>query len=216
MIAQDDGKGEAGHDFLRRSANAASWRPTRLNIGQRPGHAYHTQVSEPQPRTQTCACRRSTDPLATKCEFEARNVLRPCVGVVSGGHARRPVIRRFVLSSRGCDFLSRSPRYICRMSMKPALAIDRRTLLGAGLTAALGPVASAKELTLNESPKHFWPNGARLALSFSLMFEAGGQPISGARGVIHDPIEEGLEQIALSTSRKAFVLANVSRKSMRS
>ena len=30
----------------------------------------------------------------------------------------------------------------------------------------------------------FWPGGARLAVSFSLMFEAGGQPISGAGGVI--------------------------------
>jgi hypothetical protein len=33
----------------------------------------------------------------------------------------------------------------------------------------------------------FWPKGARLAVSFSLMFEAGGQPISGAGGVIPDP-----------------------------
>jgi hypothetical protein len=33
-----------------------------------------------------------------------------------------------------------------------------------------------------------WPNGARLAVSFSLMFEGGGQPISGAGGVIPDPI----------------------------
>lgn len=29
----------------------------------------------------------------------------------------------------------------------------------------------------------FWPNGARLAVSLSLMFEAGGQPVSGAGGV---------------------------------
>jgi hypothetical protein len=26
----------------------------------------------------------------------------------------------------------------------------------------------------------FWPNGARLAVSVSMQFEAGGQPISGA------------------------------------
>ena len=31
--------------------------------------------------------------------------------------------------------------------------------------------------------EQFWPNNARLAVSFSLMFEAGGQPISGAGGV---------------------------------
>jgi peptidoglycan/xylan/chitin deacetylase (PgdA/CDA1 family) len=41
----------------------------------------------------------------------------------------------------------------------------------------------------------FWPNGARLAVSFSLMFEAGGQPISGAGGVIPDPIEHGLPDL---------------------
>ena len=37
----------------------------------------------------------------------------------------------------------------------------------------------------------FWPNGARLAVSLSLMFEGGGQPISGAGGVIPDPIQKG-------------------------
>ncbi len=41
----------------------------------------------------------------------------------------------------------------------------------------------------------FWPNEARLAISISLMFEAGGQPISGAGGVIPDPIEEGLPDL---------------------
>jgi peptidoglycan/xylan/chitin deacetylase (PgdA/CDA1 family) len=38
----------------------------------------------------------------------------------------------------------------------------------------------------------FWPNGARLALSISLMYEGGGQPISGAPGVIPEPIRNGL------------------------
>ena len=37
----------------------------------------------------------------------------------------------------------------------------------------------------------FWPNGARVAVSLSLMFEGGGQPISGAGGVIPDPDREG-------------------------
>lgn len=48
---------------------------------------------------------------------------------------------------------------------------------------------------MNENPRHFWPNGARLAVSFSLMFEAGGQKISGAGGVIPDPIEKGLPDL---------------------
>jgi len=45
------------------------------------------------------------------------------------------------------------------------------------------------------SNTHFWPNDARLAVSFSLMFEAGGQPISGAGGIIPGPIEHGLPDL---------------------
>jgi len=41
----------------------------------------------------------------------------------------------------------------------------------------------------------FWPNEARLAVGFSLMFEAGGQPILGSGGVIPDPIEKGLPDL---------------------
>jgi peptidoglycan/xylan/chitin deacetylase (PgdA/CDA1 family) len=40
-------------------------------------------------------------------------------------------------------------------------------------------------------PTSFWPNGARLALTVSMQFEAGGQPISGAGGPITDPIRDG-------------------------
>src|SRR5258706_16315045 len=47
-------------------------------------------------------------------------------------------------------------------------------------------------------PDALWPNGARLAVSFSLMFEAGGQPISGAGGVIPDPIQKGLPGLPTS------------------
>jgi peptidoglycan/xylan/chitin deacetylase (PgdA/CDA1 family) len=43
---------------------------------------------------------------------------------------------------------------------------------------------------------HFWPDGARLAVSFSLMFEGGGQPISGAPGFIEEPIQKGLPDLA--------------------
>jgi hypothetical protein len=41
----------------------------------------------------------------------------------------------------------------------------------------------------------FWPNNACLAVSFCLMFEAGGQPIFGAGGVIPDPIRNGVPDI---------------------
>ncbi|MEH2472636.1 hypothetical protein V1281_006175 [Nitrobacteraceae bacterium AZCC 2161] len=41
----------------------------------------------------------------------------------------------------------------------------------------------------------FWPNNARLAVSLSLMFEGGGQPISGAGGVFPDKIEDGVPDL---------------------
>jgi peptidoglycan/xylan/chitin deacetylase (PgdA/CDA1 family) len=37
----------------------------------------------------------------------------------------------------------------------------------------------------------FWPGGARLAITISMQFEAGGQPISGAPGPVDEPIEPG-------------------------
>jgi peptidoglycan/xylan/chitin deacetylase (PgdA/CDA1 family) len=37
----------------------------------------------------------------------------------------------------------------------------------------------------------FWPNGARLAVTVSMQFEAGGQPISGAPGPVSEPIQAG-------------------------
>ena len=45
------------------------------------------------------------------------------------------------------------------------------------------------------SDEAFWPGGARLAISLSLMFEGGGQPISGADGPIPEPIEDGLPDL---------------------
>jgi hypothetical protein len=41
----------------------------------------------------------------------------------------------------------------------------------------------------------FWPNSACLAVSFSLMFEGGGQPISGAPGFFEEPMQEGLPDL---------------------
>ena len=37
----------------------------------------------------------------------------------------------------------------------------------------------------------FWPRGARLAITISMQFEAGGQPLSGASGPISEPIRNG-------------------------
>jgi peptidoglycan/xylan/chitin deacetylase (PgdA/CDA1 family) len=48
---------------------------------------------------------------------------------------------------------------------------------------------------VTDSAPAFWPNGAQLAVSISLMFEGGGQPISGAGGVIPEPIEKGVPDL---------------------
>jgi peptidoglycan/xylan/chitin deacetylase (PgdA/CDA1 family) len=80
--------------------------------------------------------------------------------------------------------------------------LDRRQAILAVAAATLAVAApgvggdgTAQGATLPRSGtraqgKAFWPNGARLAISLSLMFEGGGQP-SGAGGVIPDMIEGG-------------------------
>ncbi len=77
-------------------------------------------------------------------------------------------------------------------------ALPRRTFLVASAAAAVveglhAQAATEQESSMTTSP--FWPNGARLAVSLSLMFEGGGQPISGAGGVIPDPIEKGVPDL---------------------
>src|SRR5258708_36267206 len=84
-------------------------------------------------------------------------------------------------------------------AQKPA-HLNRREALQ---TVAIAPATAANALagaahaampTIDASDRNangFWPNGARLAVSLSLMFEGGGQPVSGAGGVIPDPIEKG-------------------------
>src|SRR5882672_2843066 len=83
----------------------------------------------------------------------------------------------------------------------------REALRIAGASAALAVasgagglpgVARAAATTTDASDRggtSFWPAGARLAVSISLMFEGGGQPISGAGGVIPDPIEKGVPDL---------------------
>src|SRR5260370_34748049 len=83
----------------------------------------------------------------------------------------------------------------------------RGTLQTIGATAMLAVASGTANLTgsaeaapqAGSEPDRvgsaFWPNGARLAVSFSLMFEGGGQPISGASGAIPDPIEKGVPDL---------------------
>src|SRR6202521_5515998 len=90
-------------------------------------------------------------------------------------------------------------------AQKPPHLNRREALQTVGATVALAAAASgatgaasAATPTINASDRYaggFWPNGARLAVSLSLMFEGGGQPISGAGGVIPDPIAKGVPDL---------------------
>lgn len=85
--------------------------------------------------------------------------------------------------------------------------MDRRNFLtkaslGAGALAVPSFVSAAinKTKTMStENNQSFWPNGARLAISISLQFEAGGQPISGAGGLIPEPIKKGYPDLATNS-----------------
>lgn len=80
-------------------------------------------------------------------------------------------------------------------------ALTRRAFASAAASGALAAIASpAAAATPGEGgtatspsgkPGSFWPNGARLAISISLMFEGGGQAISGAGGPLSEPIKTG-------------------------
>jgi len=90
---------------------------------------------------------------------------------------------------------------------RPSKFNRRQALRTVGASAALVAAPSADDLTGGvraETPvievsdhvgPEFWPNGARLAVSLSLMFEGGGQPISGAGGVIPDPIKKDVPDL---------------------
>jgi len=77
--------------------------------------------------------------------------------------------------------------------------------LGSAGAAALAtdPLANLlpNEKTINTPSvqNKFWPNNARLAISISLQFEAGGQPISGASGLIPEPILKGYPDLATNS-----------------
>jgi hypothetical protein len=85
------------------------------------------------------------------------------------------------------------------------MEITRRQFsVGAGLAGTLallnGPSFASMQkgsqiMQEQSKSKGFWPNGARLAISISLMFEGGGQPISGAGGPITEPIKDGLPDL---------------------
>src|ERR1700752_424657 len=82
--------------------------------------------------------------------------------------------------------------------------LDRRTFLATGASATAAIVAPALLAAEKKSSfpapapaasASFWPNGARMAVSLSLMFEGGGRPISGVGGFISEPIQDGLPDL---------------------
>jgi hypothetical protein len=74
---------------------------------------------------------------------------------------------------------------------------SRRNFLTSTLLAGAGFMVGTEAASVAQSAKQgeFWPNGARLAVSFSLMFEAGGQPISGAGRRVTEPIQNGVPDL---------------------
>src|SRR5258708_33442817 len=89
----------------------------------------------------------------------------------------------------------------------PSRLSRREAVQAVGASAALALASSAVGLPCSAgattpavqpsggAANGLWPNGARLAVSFSLMFEGGGQPISGAGGVIPDAIGKGVPDL---------------------
>jgi len=86
------------------------------------------------------------------------------------------------------------------LDRREALQTVAATVTVAAATGATALTGGAEAATpslkaTDRADPSLWPNGARLAVSFSLMFEGGGQPISGAGGVIPDPIEKGVPDL---------------------
>src|SRR5205085_9762363 len=83
-------------------------------------------------------------------------------------------------------------------AQKPSHFNRREALQTVVIAAAVGGLiaaASAATTTISTSDRNagdFWPNGARLAVSFALMVDGGGQPSSGAGGVIPAPSEKAV------------------------
>jgi peptidoglycan/xylan/chitin deacetylase (PgdA/CDA1 family) len=88
--------------------------------------------------------------------------------------------------------------------------MNRRRFIATGslgaAAMAISPITAHSESGVLDSPidtdevtSSFWPGKARLAISISLQFEAGGQPITGASGLIPDPIEKGYPDLATNS-----------------
>ena len=91
--------------------------------------------------------------------------------------------------------LSARRNFLAQASGAVAGAIAAGSLVGQAGAAGLPNAADAGPASATGGGKGFWPNGARLAISISLMFEGGGQPVSGAAGVIPIPVDKGVPDL---------------------
>lgn len=105
---------------------------------------------------------------------------------------------RLVISGADAPLPTRR-NFLARVSGAFAGALATGTLLSAPSAHASGTglsnASDTEPLASPGSGKGFWPNGARLAVSVSMMFEGGGQPISGAGGLIPEPIAKGVPDL---------------------
>jgi peptidoglycan/xylan/chitin deacetylase (PgdA/CDA1 family) len=92
-------------------------------------------------------------------------------------------------ASNASDFNRRQA--VQTVGASAALAVASAALGAPGRAGAAATAVTESGGTVTRP----WPNGARLAVSLSLMFEGGGQPISGSGGVIPDPIEKGVPDL---------------------
>lgn len=100
-----------------------------------------------------------------------------------GADAARPARRTFLAQASG--------------AVAGAIATGALLSDAHAQTAGKTPSRATDDVAL-ASPsgnRAFWPNGARLAVSVSMMFEGGGQPISGAGGLIPEPIAKGIPDL---------------------
>lgn len=76
----------------------------------------------------------------------------------------------------------------------------RRDFLGAGAALALSTGAAQASPQDQRPAKGFWPDGARLAVSISMQFEAGGEPDEGADSPFSgNPLPKGFPDLPAKT-----------------
>jgi peptidoglycan/xylan/chitin deacetylase (PgdA/CDA1 family) len=111
----------------------------------------------------------------------------PYRSTASGSDASTPARRHFLAQASGA--------FAGALATGALLSDTSAHAASAGPASATGSASATGARALPAGGKGFWPNGARLAVSISMMFEGGGQPISGAGGLIPEPIDKGVPDL---------------------